>query len=185
MIHDAPPMTGTAEFFALGRGAFILRGFALRYGDELLRCVAELQNSAPDRRSATPSGLSMSSESTTGFSLGWTTIARSQGNLPTDSPCAAVPDVLRALGRDAAVTVGFNDFVPDISLVSRVPGARVSLHQELSRPKGGAPIVAFSLGMASAFLFENHASPDTRRITLWHGNVLVWDQRAHDSVGVA
>jgi alkylated DNA repair protein (DNA oxidative demethylase) len=185
MIHDAHPMTDNAEYFALGRGAFILRGFALRYGDELPRHVAELQNSPRDGCSVTPSGLSMSSESTTCFSLGWTTIARSQDDLPTDQPCAAMPDVLRALGRDAAVTVGFKDFAPDISLVSRVPGARVSLHQEMSRPKGGAPIVAFTLGMASAFLFKNHESLDARRITLWHGDVLVWDQQARDPFGIA
>jgi DNA oxidative demethylase len=176
MNHDAYPMTDNAEYFALGRGAFILRGFALRYGDELSRCVVELQNSPQGRCSATPSGLSMSSESTTCFSLGWTTIARRQDELPADPPCAAMPDVLRTLGRDAAVAVGFKDFTPDVSLVSQVPGARVSLHQEMSRPKGGTPIVAFTLGMANAFLFENHESLDTRRITLWHGDVLVWDR---------
>jgi alkylated DNA repair protein (DNA oxidative demethylase) len=185
MTNDPHPMTDNAEYFALGRGAFILRGFALRYGDELPRRVAELQNSPQDRRSVMPSGLSMSSESTTCFSLGWTAIARSQDHLPMDPPCAAMPDVLRALGRDAAVTVGFNDFAPDISLVSRVPGARVSLHQEMSRPKGGAPIVAFTLGLANAFFFENHESLDTRRITLWHGDVLVWDEPARDPFGIA
>jgi alkylated DNA repair protein (DNA oxidative demethylase) len=185
MTHDAHPMTDNAEYLALGRGAFILRGFALRYGDELPRRVTELQKSPQDRRSVTPNGLSMSSESTTCFSLGWTTIARSQDHPPTDLPCAVMPDVLKALGRDAAATVGFNDFAPDVSLVSRVPGARVSLHQEMSRPKGGAPIVAFTLGMASAFLFKNQESLDARRITLWHGDVLVGDQQARDPFGIA
>src|ERR1700722_3382544 len=178
MIHDVQPMTDNAEYFALWGGAFILRGFALRYGDELQCCVADLQNSPQDRCTVTPSGLSMSCESTTCFSLGSTTIARSRDNLPTDPPCAAMPDVLRALGKDAAVAVGFKDFAPDVSLVSQAPGARVSLHQEMNQPKGGTPIVAFTLGMANAFLFENHESLDTRRITLWHGDVLVWDRQA-------
>ncbi|WP_408254310.1 alpha-ketoglutarate-dependent dioxygenase AlkB [Paraburkholderia phytofirmans] len=185
MNHVAHPMTGNAEYFALGRGAFILRGFALRYGDELPRRVAELQNSPQDRCSVTPSGLSMSSESTTCFSLGWTTIERSQDCLPTDPPYAVMPDVLRNLGRDAAAAVGFNDFAPDVSLMSQVPGARVSLHQEMSWPKAGAPIVALTLGMASAFLFKNHESLDTRRITLWHGDVLVWDQQARVPFDIA
>jgi alkylated DNA repair protein (DNA oxidative demethylase) len=178
-------MTDNAEYFALGHGAFILRGFALRYGDELQRCVTELQNSPQDRCSVTPRGLSMSSESTTCFNLGSTTIARSRDNLPTPHPCAAMPDVLRALGKDAAGAVGFNDFAPDVSLVSQVPGARVSLHQEMSQPKGGTPIVAFTLGMANAFLFENPESLDTRRITLGHGDVLVWDQQAREPFGIA
>ena len=52
---------------------------------------------------------------------------------------------------------------------------RVSLHQEMSWPEGGAPIVAFVLGMASAFLFkEPESSVDARRINLWHGDVIVW-----------
>jgi DNA oxidative demethylase len=153
MTHDAHPMTDNAEYLALGRGAFILRRFALRYGDELPRCVTELQKSAEDRRSVTPHGLSMSSESTTCFSLGWTTIARSQDQPPTDLPYAVMPDVFKALGRDTAATVGFNDFIPDVSLVSRVPGARVSLHQEMSWPKGGAPIVAFYIGSGQRLPF--------------------------------
>jgi alkylated DNA repair protein (DNA oxidative demethylase) len=185
MTHDARPMTDNAEYLALGRGAFILRGFALRYGEELQRGVAELQKSPRSRRSVTPSGLSMSSDSTTCFHLGWTTIERSKNRVQTDTPCAAMPDVLRSLGRDAAATVGFNEFAPDVSLVSRAsPGARVSLHQEMSWPQGGGPIVAFTLGMASAFLFKEHESLDARRITLWHGDVIVWDQQAHDPFGI-
>jgi hypothetical protein len=31
--------------------------------------------------------------------------------------------------------------------------------------------------MASAFLFKTQESLDRRRITLWHGDVLVWDQQ--------
>ena len=175
MTDKAHLMIDYPDYLALEHGAFILRGFALRYGQEMQRGLAELQKSPLNRPSVTPSGLSMSSESTTCFSLGWTTIARSQDRLPTDPPCAAMPDVLRNLGRDAAATVGFNDFAPDVSLVSRVPGARVSLHQEMSWPEGGAPIVAFVLGMASAFLFKEHeSSVDARRINLWHGDVIVW-----------
>jgi alkylated DNA repair protein (DNA oxidative demethylase) len=49
------------------------------------------------------------------------------------------------------------------------------LHQEMSRPEGVAPIVAFVLGMASAFLFKEHeSSVDARSINLWHGDVIVW-----------
>jgi alkylated DNA repair protein (DNA oxidative demethylase) len=176
MTYDACPTTDSAEYLTLGRGAFILRGFALRHGAVLQRGVAEFQKSAQNRRFVTPSGLSMSSDSTTCFHLGSTTIERSEDRLPKDTPCAAIPDLMRRLGRDAAAAVGFIDFVPDVSLISDSPGARVSLHQEMTRPQRGAPVVAFTLGMASAFLFKTQESPDTRRITLWHGDVLIWDQ---------
>jgi DNA oxidative demethylase len=164
------------DYFALDNGAFILRGFALRYGEELRRGVTDLQKSQADRPSVTPSGLSMSSDSTTCFHLGWTTIERSKDHLRIDVPRAAIPEVLMSLGRDAAAAAGFNRFAPDVSLNSHSsPGARVSLHQEMSWPEGGAPVVAFVLGMASAFLFKEHSSSvDARRISLWHGDVIVW-----------
>ena len=176
MTYDACPTTDSAEYLTLGRGAFILRGFALRHGAVLQRGVAEFQKSAQNRRFVTPSGLSMSGDSTTCFHLGWTTIERSKDHSLIDVPRAAMPEVLRSLGRDAAAAVGFNNFAPDVSLDSHSsPGARVSLHQEIGWPEGGAPIVAFVLGMASAFLFkEPESSVDARRINLWHGDVIVW-----------
>ena len=90
----------------------------------------------PSRPSVTPSGLSMSGDSATCFHLGCTTIERSKDHFPIDVPRAAIPEVLRSLGRDAAAAVGFNYFVPDVSLHSHSsPGARVSLHQEISCQK--------------------------------------------------
>jgi alkylated DNA repair protein (DNA oxidative demethylase) len=176
MTLNAYPMIVNADYVALEHGVFILRGFALRYGDELKRGVAELQKSPRNCYSVTPSGLSMSSVSTTLLQMGWTMIERSPGRLPTDVPPVAMPEVLRSLGRDAAAMVGFNDFAPDSCLVSRAsPGVRVSLHQEMTEPEGGAPVVAFTFGLGSAFLFKEHQSfVDARRITLWHGSVIVW-----------
>ncbi len=176
MTHNAYPMLVNADYVALEHGVFILRGFALRYGEELQRGVAELQKSPRNCHSVTPSGLSMSSVSTTLLQVGWTTIERNPGRLLTNVPPAAIPEVLRSLGRSAAAAVGFNDFAPDSSLVSRAsPGVRVSLHQEMNGPEGGAPVVAFTLGLASAFLFKEHqSSVDARGITLWHGSVIVW-----------
>jgi alkylated DNA repair protein (DNA oxidative demethylase) len=176
MTDKAHLMIDYPDYRALEHGAFILRGFALRYGEDLQRGLAELQKSSPNRPSVTPSGLSMSGDSTTCFHLGCTTIERSKDHFLIDVPRAAMPEVLRRLGRDAATAVGFSNFVPDVSLHSHSsPGARVSLHQEMSWPEGGAPIVAFVLGMASAFLFKEHeSSVDGRRINLWHGDVIVW-----------
>jgi alkylated DNA repair protein (DNA oxidative demethylase) len=176
MTDKAHLMIDYPDYLALEHGAFILRGFALRYGQEMQRGLAELQKSPLNRPSVTPSGLSMSGDSTTCFHLGWTTIERSKDHSQIDVPRAALPEVLRSLGRDAAAAVGFNNFAPDVSLDSHSsPGARVSLHQEMSWPEGGAPIVAFVLGMASAFLFKEHeSSVDARRINLWHGDVIVW-----------
>jgi alkylated DNA repair protein (DNA oxidative demethylase) len=176
LTDKAQLMIDCPGYLALEHGTFILRGFALRYGEELQRGVAELQKWPVNRHSVTPSGLSMSGDSTTCFHLGWTTIERSKGHFLMDMPRAAMPEVLRNLGRDAAAAVGFNNFAPDVSLDSRASqGARVSLHQEMSWPEGGAPVVAFVLGMASAFLFkEPESSVDARRINLWHGDVIVW-----------
>jgi DNA oxidative demethylase len=175
MTDKAHLMIDHPNYLALEHGVFILRGFALRYGEELQLGIAELQKSSHHRRSVTPSGLTMSSKSTTCFALGWTTIERSQDRHLPDTPRAAMPEVLRSLGREAAATVGFNHFAPDVSLVSASPGARVSLHQEICRPQGGAPVVAFTLGMSSAFLFKEHeSSVDARRINVWHGDVIVW-----------
>jgi alkylated DNA repair protein (DNA oxidative demethylase) len=173
---EARSMIDHPDYFALEHGAFVLRGFALRYGEELLRGVAELQKAPLNRHAATPSGLSMSGDSTTCFHLGWTTIERSKDHLAADVPRAAIPDVLRRLGRDAGAIVGFSTFAPDVSLDSHAsPGARVSLHQEMNWPEGGAPIVAFVLGTPSAFLLKKHEfSVDARRVNLWHGDVIVW-----------
>ena len=126
MADKAHLMIDYPYYLALEHGAFILRGFALRYGEELQRGVAELQKSPLNRHSVTPSGLSMTGDSTTCFHLGWTTIERSKDHFPTDVPRAAMPEVLRSLGRDAAAAVGFNNFAPDVSLDSHASqGARL------------------------------------------------------------
>jgi DNA oxidative demethylase len=178
MTREAYPLNGNAQCLILEQGIFFLRGFALRYGDALQRSVAVLQQS-PGDLDATPHGLRMSGDSTTCFHMGCTTIERIQGEPPdrhlANVPRADMPEIMRRLGRDAALAAGFNGFCPDAFLISRAsPGVRVSLHQETGQSEAGTPIVAFALGMATAFVFRKHvSSSDARRITLWHGDVVV------------
>ncbi|MFM0203722.1 hypothetical protein PQR53_28070 [Paraburkholderia fungorum] len=96
MTDKAHLMIDHPDYLALEHGAFILREFALRYGEELQRSLAELRKSPLNRPSVTPSGLSMSGDSTTCFHLGCTTIERSKDHSLTDVPRAALPEVLRS-----------------------------------------------------------------------------------------
>ncbi|RYZ80232.1 MAG: alpha-ketoglutarate-dependent dioxygenase AlkB, partial [Moraxellaceae bacterium] len=55
----------------LGSGAFLLRGFALRFETELLRDITNVITDAPLRKMFTPSGLPMSVMTTSCGTAGW------------------------------------------------------------------------------------------------------------------
>jgi alkylated DNA repair protein (DNA oxidative demethylase) len=154
----------------------ILRGFALPYARDLQPGITELRDCLSFRHAVTPGGFTMSSEPTRCFTLGWTTIERSQERRDADGPWPALPSLFKHLARDAAVLAGFENFDADACLIDRSPpGARLSFHQERSVPDACAPIVALTLGMASAFLFRGReAAGRSASVTLWHGDVVVW-----------
>jgi DNA oxidative demethylase len=87
-----------------------------------------------------------------------------------------MPACFLDLADRAAVAAGFNDFVPDACLINRYePGTRLTLHQDRNERDFKAPIVSVSLGLPATFLFGGEARTDrTRRVRLFHGDVVVW-----------
>ncbi|RZI88577.1 MAG: alpha-ketoglutarate-dependent dioxygenase AlkB, partial [Variovorax sp.] len=91
-------------------------------------------------------------------------------------PWPAMPASFLQMAHDAATAAGYDGFVPDACLINRYePGARLSLHQDRDEHDYGAPIVSVSLGLPAVFLFGGAARTDkTRRVSLVHGDVVVW-----------
>jgi alkylated DNA repair protein (DNA oxidative demethylase) len=180
MTFDLFTDTYSGEREPMGPCAFVLRGFALPYAEELLSAVNLLQTDAPFRHMITRGGFTMSVALTNCGELGWTTDRRGYRYTGTDpdsgQPWPAMPDAFSRLARDAAATAGFADFTPDACLVNRYePGARVSLHQDKNERDFSAPVVSVSLGMTAMFLFGGHERADkASKIPLYHGDVAVW-----------
>jgi alkylated DNA repair protein (DNA oxidative demethylase) len=165
---------------AIGARAFVLRGFALAYADELLPAIAALEQQAPFRTMVTPGGFTMSVALTNCGALGWTSDRRGYRYTGIDPDTGqswpAMPEAFGRLAREAAAAAGFCAFDPDACLVNRyLPGTRLSLHQDKNERDFAAPIVSVSLGMPAVFLFGGHERTDkTAKIPLFHGDVAVW-----------
>jgi alkylated DNA repair protein (DNA oxidative demethylase) len=165
---------------AIGKRAFLLRGFALPYAKEALAAVDTVQAFAPLRRMVTPGGFTMSVALTNCGVLGWTTDRRGYRYTPTDpqtgEPWPAMPSTLADLARASAAAAGFPAFEPDACLINLyVPGARLTLHQDRNEKDFAAPIVSVSFGMTATFLFGGlHRAARTAKIPLHHGDVVVW-----------
>ena len=168
------------EVEAIGKRAFLLRGFAVPYVKEALAAVETIQTSAPFRHMVTPGGFTMSVELTNCGVLGWTTDRRgyryTKADPMTGTAWPAMPSLLEDLAGAAALAAGFLGFKPDACLVNRyAPGARLTLHQDKNEKDFDAPIVSVSLGMTATFLFGGLKRADgTMKIPLHHGDVVVW-----------
>lgn len=171
---------GSLSQDSLGRQAYVLRGFALPYVDELLTAVEYVAQVSPFRNMVTPGGFTMSVALTNCGELGWTTDRRgyrySRIDPDTNQPWPAMPDVFKRLANAAAEEAGFPEFEPDACLVNRyLPGSRLSLHQDRNERDFSAPIVSVSLGMTATFLFGGQERSDKAgRIPLYHGDVAIW-----------
>ncbi|MDS1140754.1 DNA oxidative demethylase AlkB [Pusillimonas sp. SM2304] len=165
---------------AIGPCAWVLRGFALPYVDELLPALGRLEAASPFRHMVTPGGFTMSVALTNCGALGWASDRRGYRYTSTDPDNGqrwpAMPGVFARLAAEAAAAAGFMGFEPDACLVNRyAPGSRLSLHQDKDERDYDAPIVSVSLGMTATFLFGGHARSDkTAKIPLYHGDVAVW-----------
>jgi alkylated DNA repair protein (DNA oxidative demethylase) len=165
---------------AIGPGAFVLRGFALPFVNDLLPALHEVERRAAFRHLVTPGGLAMSVAMTNCGRLGWISDRRgyryAELDPQTGRPWPPMPAVFERLAQASAAEAGFGGFEPDACLINRYePGTRLSLHQDKDERDYGAPIVSVSLGMPATFLFGGLARGDkAARIPLVHGDVVVW-----------
>ena len=66
--------------------------------------------------------------------------------------------------------------MPDAGLINTyAPGAKMSLHQDKNERDYEAPIVSISLGLPAIFQLGGFERSDpAQRISLFHGDVVVW-----------
>ena len=164
----------------LDAGVVLLRGFALPRVAALLHEVETVVAAAPLRRMSTPGGLAMSVAMTNCGTVGWVadrTGYRYEARDPLSGlPWPPLPATCDGLVRAAAALAGFEGFAPDVCLVNEyLPGTRLSLHQDRDERDFAQPIVSLSLGMSASFVLGGLSRREpTRRLPLYHGDVLVW-----------
>ena len=164
----------------IGPASTLLRCFALPVAAQLWNALGPVLDRAPFRRMHTPGGHLMSAAMSSCGELGWVTDRRGYRYSSIDPDTGlhwpAMPDLCRALARDAARAAGFEHFEPDACLINRyVPGARMSLHQDKDEQDHQAPVVSVSLGIPAVFQFGGLSRSDrVQRMTLIHGDVVVW-----------
>lgn len=174
---DEPQIVGNEQ---IGQQAIVLRGFALPAVERLLPALRSVVKQAPFRHWVTPGGFSLSAAMTCCGSAGWTSSRQGYRYSPLDPqsgrPWPAIPDELLSLGRAAAEAGGFPGFEPDACLINRyVPGSKMSLHQDKDESDHSWPVVSISLGIAAIFEFGGlQRSDKPRRVSLFHGDVVVW-----------
>lgn len=164
----------------IGEQALVLRGFALPRVKELLAALDSVLLQSPLRQMHTPGGFTMSARLSSCGDLGWTTDRHGYRYSPLDPlssrPWPAMPEAFLALAEAAASAAGFSGFVPDACLINAyAPGAKMSLHQDKNERSCTAPIVSISLGLPAIFQFGGFERSDpTRRVSLFHGDIVVW-----------
>ncbi|WP_321833060.1 DNA oxidative demethylase AlkB [Pseudomonas kulmbachensis] len=164
----------------IGDQAYVLRGFALPALTQLLAALDGVLRQSPLRQMQTPGGFTMSARLSSCGDLGWASDRDGYRYSPVDplsaQPWPALPAAFLTLARTAAEAAGFNGFVPDACLInSYAPGAKMSLHQDKNERSLTAPIVSISLGLPATFQFGGfQRSAPTQRISLFHGDIVVW-----------
>lgn len=177
-LFDDPQEAPRIE--ALLPGATVWRGGARDCAAELLAAVHGITTHAPWRQLITPGGHRMSVAMTCCGPLGWVSDRRGYryDAIDPDSghPWPAMPGLFAGMAAAAAAQAGFDGFKPDACLINRyAPGARLTLHQDRHERDVHSPIVSVSLGLSATFQFGGPLRSDpTRRITLVHGDVVVW-----------
>lgn len=158
----------------------LLPGFALSEVEAVLDALRPVLRASPFRNMHTPGGLRMAVALSNCGALGWVSDEQGYRYGPTDplsgKPWPCLPSVLFGIAKRAAAAAGFERFEPDTCLINHYqPGNRLSLHQDRNERDFSQPIVSISLGLPAVFLFGGLTrSERTQRVTLSHGDVLVW-----------
>ncbi|MCV2359700.1 DNA oxidative demethylase AlkB [Paucibacter sp. TC2R-5] len=165
---------------AIADGAWLLPGFALDAAAALREAVEAVLVEAPLRHLHTPGGQVMQVAMSNCGPLGWVSDARGYRYQALDPLSGrtwpALPPLIAGLAREAAARAGYASFDADACLINRyLPGNRLSLHQDRDERDFSQPIVSISLGLPATFLFGGLSRADKpARLTLRHGDVLVW-----------
>ena len=160
--------------------AVVLRQFLVNRSDELAEAIAAVEAQAPFRQMKTPGGFTMSAALTGCGDYGWVSDRRgyrySKVDPLTEQPWPEMPKLLKDIGSECALKVGYADYHPDACLINRyAPGAKMSLHQDKDEKDFTAPIVSISLGVPATFLFGGlQRSDKTLKVPVMHGDVVVW-----------
>lgn len=182
MTSDLLSGAGGSENWSerLGLGAIVLRGFATAQAANIVAEIQQIIAQAPFRHMETPGGFRMSVAMSNCGELGWVTDKAGYRYEAVDPdsarPWPGMPTLFRQLATTAAAQAGFANFMPDACLINRYePGARMSLHQDKDERDLMQPIVSISLGLPALFQFGGLKRSDpVSRITLTHGDVVVW-----------
>ena len=170
---------------SLAEDAMLLRRFiqqskaALHLEALLLNDLKSVITQSPLRHMVTQGGFAMSVAMTNCGKLGWVTDRKGYRydtlDPDTGATWPAMPASFLALATQAALEVGFADFVPDACLINQYkPGARMGLHQDKDERDFSQPIVSVSLGVPATFLLGGFERADkTMKIPLKHGDVIV------------
>lgn len=179
-LFAAEALQQPASRESIGAQSCVLKGYALPWLERLLPQLRQVIARSPFRRMVTPGGFTMSAALSSCGALGWTTdrsgYRYSAVDPHTGLPWPDMPQALHEFAVLAAADAGFDGFSPDACLINRyVPGAKMSLHQDKNEYDLSAPVVSVSLGLPAVFLFGGHERSDkTRKISLFHGDVVVW-----------
>jgi alkylated DNA repair protein (DNA oxidative demethylase) len=164
----------------LGRGAFLLRGFALNRACDLLTTAADVARRSPFRQMTTPGGFTMSVAMTGCGEAVWVSDRKGYRYAKidplSDNPWLPMPTLFDKLAKDAAAAAGYPGFHADSCLINRYAvGTRLTLHQDKNERDYEQPIVSVSLGLPAKFIFGGlQRSDKALRLILEHGDVAVW-----------
>lgn len=179
MFEQEGVNAGQSELY--GQDVHVLRGFALPYVDDIMQALThQIKPKSPLRHMTTPGGYSMSVAMTNCGQRGWVT-SRSGYQYAdidpiTNQPWPDMPARYMVLAQAAANKAKFANFIPDSCLINEYQaGAKMSLHQDKDEADLSAPIVSVSLGLSATFLLGGFVRQQkAERITLHHGDVMVW-----------
>ncbi|RXS44388.1 DNA oxidative demethylase AlkB [Idiomarina sp. 29L] len=171
---------GNNDITQFSERAYLLHGYVKPHADAILEQLREVIKQSPLRQFVTPGGRKMSVRTSSCGDFGWITDRKGYRYTDTDpiteEPWPAMPVELKKLAETAARKCGFGSFSPNACLINVYhPGAAMGLHQDKDESDFSQPIVSFSLGLPATFLWGGlKRSGSPQKITLQHGDVLVW-----------